>query len=61
MAEEEEDIAPQELQFSDAVFNVEFHPSAPLVASALITGDVYLYVIFMCVCMATSSADDQQK
>jgi hypothetical protein len=38
----DDDPAPGDILFNDAVFNIEFHPSAPLIASALITGEVFV-------------------
>ena len=31
------------LQFEDEVFDVAFHPSTPIVASGLISGDIFLH------------------
>ena len=43
MSGEEDDVVPEQIELEDVVFNVEFHPNAPLVAAALITGTVYLF------------------
>ena len=39
---EEDDDAPHAIDYSHTVFNMDFHPSAPIIAASLITGDILL-------------------